>query len=46
MKAFLHCWLGMSVDVTLDNYLVVPTKVNIYVGSCGIYVGISYICSM
>lgn len=30
------------MEVSLENYLVVSNKVNTYVGSCGMYVGVSY----
>lgn len=31
------------MQLSLENYLVVSNKVNTHVGSCGMYVGISYI---
>lgn len=30
------------MEVSLENYLAVSNKVNTYVGSCGMYVGVSY----
>lgn len=30
------------MQVSLEDYLVVSNKVNTHVGSCGMYVGVSY----